>query len=209
MPHPIPLSVNVAGAELRWRRSFSPRPPSARAAHVRAFVALGQRREHGPELFAGRPLPQLQRGDLGDRPRWRGRDPRHGGLRCDDDRQVDQDHRSVRRLRRHQRARRRGAAATDDRHRHQRRQHRRDHAARPRHRGVPGAVGPFPLYGIDIQNAGTVHIEKSSISNFTQPTSACINAAPSAPVIVYVNDSFLRECRTGINVNGTAAADVR
>ena len=70
--------------------------------------------------------------------------------------------------------------------------------------GVPGAVGPFPLIGIDIQNAGTVHIEKSSISNFTQPTSACINAAPSAPVIVYVDDSFLRECRTGINANGTA-----
>ncbi len=69
--------------------------------------------------------------------------------------------------------------------------------------GVPGAA-PLPLYGIDIQNAGTVHIEKSSISNFTQPTSACINAAPSAPVIVYVNDSFLRECRTGINANGTA-----
>ena len=69
--------------------------------------------------------------------------------------------------------------------------------------GVPGAA-PLPLYGIDVQNAGAVHIEKSSISNFTQPTSACINAAPSAPVIVYVNDSFLRECRTGVNVNGTA-----
>jgi len=69
--------------------------------------------------------------------------------------------------------------------------------------GVPGAA-PLPLYGIHIQNAGAVHIEKSSISNFTQPTGACINAAPTAPVIVYVDDSMLRECRTGINANGTA-----
>ena len=70
--------------------------------------------------------------------------------------------------------------------------------------GVPGAVGPFPQYGIDIQNAGVVHIEKSSISNFTQPTGACIHAASTAPVIVYVDDSMLRECRTGINADGTA-----
>jgi hypothetical protein len=69
--------------------------------------------------------------------------------------------------------------------------------------GVPGTA-PLPLYGIDIQSAGTVHIEKSSISNFTEPTGACIRAAPTAPVIVYVDDSFLRECRTGIDANGTA-----
>lgn len=69
--------------------------------------------------------------------------------------------------------------------------------------GVPKGA-PLPLYGIDIQNAGAVHIEKSSISNFTQPAGACINAAPTAPVVVYVDDSMLRECRTGINANGTA-----
>jgi hypothetical protein len=33
--------------------------------------------------------------------------------------------------------------------------------------GVPGAP-PLPLIGIDIQKAGAVHIEKSSIGNFTQ-----------------------------------------
>ncbi len=69
--------------------------------------------------------------------------------------------------------------------------------------GVPGAA-PLPLIGIDIQNAGAVHIEKSSIGNFTQPTGACIKAAPTVPVIVYVDDSMLRECRTGINADGTA-----
>ena len=69
--------------------------------------------------------------------------------------------------------------------------------------GVPGAA-PLPLIGIDIQKAGAVHIEKSSISNFTQPAGACIHAAPTAPVLVYVDDSMLRECRTGINADGTA-----
>ena len=63
--------------------------------------------------------------------------------------------------------------------------------------GVPGAP-PLPLIGIDIQNAGTVHIEKTSISNFTQDTSACINAVSAKPIQVFVNDSFLRECRNGI-----------
>lgn len=71
--------------------------------------------------------------------------------------------------------------------------------------GVPGAA-PLPLIGIDIQNAGAVHIEKSSISNFTQSTSACIRVAPTIGTRVYVDDSFLRECRTGIDANGTAVS---
>jgi len=69
--------------------------------------------------------------------------------------------------------------------------------------GVPGAA-PLPLIGIDVQKAGAVHIEKTSISNFTDPAGGCLKAAPTAPVIVYVDDSMLRECRTGINANGTA-----
>ena len=69
--------------------------------------------------------------------------------------------------------------------------------------GVPGAVGPFPDIGIDIQNAGGVHIEKSSIGNFTQDTSICIKVNVATTVRVYVDDSFLRECRTGIYANGT------
>jgi len=72
--------------------------------------------------------------------------------------------------------------------------------------GVPGAAGPFPDIGIDIQNAGGVHIEKSSIGNFNQDTSACIKVTASTTVRVYVDDSFLRACRTGVYANGTNGA---
>ena len=73
--------------------------------------------------------------------------------------------------------------------------------------GVPGLVGPFPNIGIDIQNAGTVHIEKSSIGNFTRDTSSCINAVSAKPIQIFVNDSFLRECRNGIRITGTGPDD--
>lgn len=67
--------------------------------------------------------------------------------------------------------------------------------------GISGAV-PAPLIGIDIQNAGGVHIEKSSIANFTDGSSACINVNTAKTIRIYVVDSFLRECRTGIYANG-------
>jgi len=70
--------------------------------------------------------------------------------------------------------------------------------------GVP-TVAPFPDIGIDIQSAGAVHIEKSSIGNFNQATSSCINFSTPNTVRVYVVDSFLRECRTGISAHGTSA----
>ena len=69
--------------------------------------------------------------------------------------------------------------------------------------GVP-TVAPLPDIGIDIQSAGAVHIEKSSIGNFNQGTSSCINFSTANTVRVYVVDSFLRECRTGISAHGTA-----
>jgi hypothetical protein len=72
--------------------------------------------------------------------------------------------------------------------------------------GVPGSA-PLPNIGIDVQNVGTVHIEKSSIGNFTQDTSACINAVSAKPIQIFVNDSFLRECRNGIYMNGTGPDD--
>ncbi len=72
--------------------------------------------------------------------------------------------------------------------------------------GVPTSA-PFPDAGIDIQNAGSVHIEKSSISNFTQDTSDCIRIVSAKAIQVFVNDSFLRECRTGIYVIGNGADD--
>ena len=68
--------------------------------------------------------------------------------------------------------------------------------------GVPNSGAPFPDIGIDIQNAGAVHIEKTSIGNFTQDTSACIKLDTAKVVRLYVDDSFLRECRTGVYVNG-------
>ena len=67
--------------------------------------------------------------------------------------------------------------------------------------GIPGAV-PAPLIGIDIQNAGGVHIEKSSIGNFTDGGGACINVNTAKTIRIYVVDSFLRACRTGIYANG-------
>ena len=67
--------------------------------------------------------------------------------------------------------------------------------------GVPGAA-PLPLIGIDIQNAGAVHIEKSSISNFPEDGGACIQFVTAKTVRVYVDDSFLRHCLTGIYANG-------
>ena len=65
--------------------------------------------------------------------------------------------------------------------------------------GVSGA----PLIGIDVQNAGTVHIEKTSINNFTQDTGGCIHVVSSKPIQVFVNDSFLRECFVGVWAEGT------
>jgi hypothetical protein len=74
--------------------------------------------------------------------------------------------------------------------------------------GVPGNAGPFPLHGIDIQNAGTVHIEKTSISNFTQNASSCINMTPARLIPVYVSDSYLRECRNGITIVGGSTIEI-
>ena len=70
--------------------------------------------------------------------------------------------------------------------------------------GVPGAP-PLPLVGIDIVNIGTLHIEKTSIGNFTQDTSACVRLDTASAVQVYINDSLLRECRSGISLNGSGA----
>jgi hypothetical protein len=71
---------------------------------------------------------------------------------------------------------------------------------------VPSGA-PFPDAGIDIQNAGAVHIERSSISNFAQDASACIRIVTGNSIEVYVNDSFLRECRDGIFVSGNGPTD--
>ena len=69
--------------------------------------------------------------------------------------------------------------------------------------GVPGNA-PLPSIGIDIQDAKAVHIEKSSIGNFTQDSSACIRAtSPGGQRKLFLVDSFLRECRTFVLADGT------
>ncbi len=68
--------------------------------------------------------------------------------------------------------------------------------------GLPS--GTPALIGIDIQNAGAVHIEKSTISGFPEDGGACIRLVTAKTVRVYVDDSFLRHCLTGIYANGTA-----
>ena len=70
--------------------------------------------------------------------------------------------------------------------------------------GVPGVAGPFPLHGIDIQSALVVHIEKTSVSNFTQDASECIRLSSAQQNALFVVDSFLRECATGVHINGTS-----
>ena len=57
--------------------------------------------------------------------------------------------------------------------------------------------------GINIQSAGAVHIEKTSIDGFTSASTACINLNSTATVRVWVDDSFLRHCNYGIFANGT------
>jgi hypothetical protein len=66
---------------------------------------------------------------------------------------------------------------------------------------VPGAA-PLPLIGIDIQNAGGVHIEKTSVSGFSEEAGSCIQLNTAGTVRVYVDDSFLRGCRNGILADG-------
>src|SRR5262249_33582101 len=61
----------------------------------------------------------------------------------------------------------------------------------------------------DIKNAGSVHIEKSSISNFPEDGGACIQAVTSKTVRIYIDDSFLRHCLTAIYANGNAVSASR
>ncbi len=58
------------------------------------------------------------------------------------------------------------------------------------------------INGITIQDASGVHLEKVSIDGFTTDASSCINMPNlTTTVRVWVDDSFLRECRNGIYVN--------
>jgi len=61
--------------------------------------------------------------------------------------------------------------------------------------------------GINIVNAAAVHVEKTSIDGFTSDASACIRVDSANTVRLYVDDSFLRHCHTGVFVNGVATAN--
>ncbi|MEP7060758.1 MAG: hypothetical protein ABI881_00025 [Betaproteobacteria bacterium] len=61
--------------------------------------------------------------------------------------------------------------------------------------------------GVTIHNAGAVHIEKTSIDGFRDDSSSCIRLDSANTVRLYVDDSFLRQCRNGIFATGTSTAN--
>jgi hypothetical protein len=61
--------------------------------------------------------------------------------------------------------------------------------------------------GINIANAGAVHIEKTSIDGFTSGTSACIRLDSANTARLYVDDSFVRKCNIAIFVKGTSTSN--
>ncbi len=54
------------------------------------------------------------------------------------------------------------------------------------------------INGINIQDAGAVHIEKTTVHDFTDPSGACIRYTNSTSTRIFVDDSFLRQCSTAI-----------
>jgi len=61
--------------------------------------------------------------------------------------------------------------------------------------------------GVTIQNAGAVHIEKTSIDGFSTEAGSCIRFAVTNSVRLYVDDSFLRHCRNGIYATATVTPE--
>lgn len=61
--------------------------------------------------------------------------------------------------------------------------------------------------GINIANAGAVHIEKTSIDGFTNGSTACIHLDSSSTVRLYIDDSFVRHCNIALFVNGSNTAN--
>lgn len=57
------------------------------------------------------------------------------------------------------------------------------------------------MNGVNIVDAGAVHIEKTTIHDFSSTAGACVLLATMASVRVYIDDSFMRHCRAAIHVN--------
>ncbi len=60
------------------------------------------------------------------------------------------------------------------------------------------------LSGVRIQEAEAVHIEKTTIHDFSDATGACVVLDAPNTMRVYIDDSFMRHCRTAILVNAPA-----
>ena len=60
------------------------------------------------------------------------------------------------------------------------------------------------LYGINVVNAGAVHIQSTSVSGFFQAGGACIRLNTTRFIGLAIVDSFLRDCSTGLLVNSNS-----
>ncbi len=57
--------------------------------------------------------------------------------------------------------------------------------------------------GVNIVDAAAVHIEKTTIHDFTSDASSCILYSSGSAARIFVVDSFLRRCRTAVRANVT------
>lgn len=60
------------------------------------------------------------------------------------------------------------------------------------------------LHGVNIVDAGAVHIEKTTIHDFTDTNAACVRYNNTTSTRIFIDDSFLRHC--GVAVRATASA---
>lgn len=57
------------------------------------------------------------------------------------------------------------------------------------------------INGVNIQDAAAVHIEKTTVHDFSDPSGACIRFTnTNASLRMFIDDSFLRHCRTAIQM---------
>jgi hypothetical protein len=57
------------------------------------------------------------------------------------------------------------------------------------------------MNGINIQDAAAVHIEKTTVHDFDNPSGACVLLSTSSTVRLFIDDSFLRHCRAGLHAS--------
>jgi hypothetical protein len=57
------------------------------------------------------------------------------------------------------------------------------------------------MSAVNIVDAAAVHIEKTTIHEFTDPNSSCIFLPATTTVRLYIDETYLRRCRTAIHVS--------